>query len=191
MPDTEYPLITCKTQNEWRAWLEENHATQPGVWLRMYKKDSKIPSINYAQALEEALCYGWIDGVRKSYDESSFLQKYTPRRAKSIWSKVNVAHIERLTKAGRMKASGVAAVEAGKADGRWDNAYESAKNLTLPEDFLEILEKEPEAKAFLKTLTKQNKFAIAFRLHQAKKPETRQKRMETFVAMLKEGQKFY
>lgn len=191
MPDTEYPLITCKTQNEWRAWLEENHATQPGVWLRMYKKDSKIPSINYAQALEEALCYGWIDGVRKSYDESSFLQKYTPRRAKSIWSKVNVAHIERLTKAGRMKASGVAAVEAAKADGRWDNAYESAKNLTLPEDFLEILEKEPEAKAFLKTLTKQNKFAIAFRLHQAKKPETRQKRMETFVAMLKEGQKFY
>lgn len=187
----ELSVLAFETQEQWEQWLAENHTQTDGVWLLMYKKDSKIPSINYAQALDEALCYGWIDGMSKSRDAVSFVQKFTPRRAKSIWSERNTKHIERLTGLGKMKPAGFAQVEAAKADGRWDAAYAASRDATIPEDFMTALNKNKKAKAFFETLNKQNLFAIYFRLQSAKKPETRAKRIVTFIEMLAKGEKFY
>jgi uncharacterized protein YdeI (YjbR/CyaY-like superfamily) len=187
----ELPVISFETQQQWEEWLKHNHTQTDGVWLLLYKKNSNIPSINYAQALEEALCYGWIDGIKKSKDTVSFLQKFTPRRAKSIWSEINTKHIERLTAAGKMKPAGMAQVEAAKADGRWDNAYAAGSKATIPEDFMAALNKNKKAKAFFETLNKQNLFAIYFRLQSAKKPETRAKRIATFIDMLAKHEKFH
>lgn len=191
MPDSDFPTISFTSQKEFHAWLDKNHDKADGLWLRLYKKATNIPSITIPEALEEVLCYGWIDGIRHSYDKDSYIQKYTPRRAKSVWSKINVGHIERLTKEGRMKPAGIAAVEAAKADGRWQKAYDSPKDMKVPADFLEMINKDKDAKAFFETLNKQNTFAIAFRLHNAKKPETRVRRMEKFLEMMKNGEKFY
>lgn len=187
----EIPELSFETQQQWEKWLKSNHTQTDGVWLVIYKKNSKIPSINYDQALEEALCYGWIDGIKKSKDEVSFLQKFTPRRAKSIWSEKNTKHIERLTAEGRMKPTGIAQVEAAKADGRWENAYAAGSKATIPEDFMAALKKNKKAQAFFDTLNKQNLFAIYFRLQNAKKPETRAKRITTFIEMLAKQEKFY
>jgi uncharacterized protein YdeI (YjbR/CyaY-like superfamily) len=187
----ELPELAFETQQQWGEWLKQNHTQTDGVWLIIYKKNTNIPSINYAQALEEALCYGWIDGIKKSKDEVSFLQKFTPRRAKSIWSEINTKHIERLTAAGKMKPAGIAQVEAAKADGRWENAYAAGNKATIPEDFMAALNKNKKAKAFFETLNKQNLFAIYFRLQSAKKPETRAKRIATFVDMLARHEKFH
>ncbi|SEW52933.1 YdeI/OmpD-associated family protein [Chitinophaga arvensicola] len=180
-----------ETQQEWEKWLAKNHSQPDGVWLRMYKKETNIPSINYAQALEEALCYGWIDGMAKSVDAQSFIQKFTPRRPKSNWSERNTKHIERLTAAGKMKPSGIAEVEKAKADGRWEQAYAASSNASIPEDFLAALKKNKKAQAFYDTLNKQNLFAIYFRLHSAKKPETRAKRIAEFIAKLERHEKFH
>ncbi|PSL42856.1 uncharacterized protein YdeI (YjbR/CyaY-like superfamily) [Chitinophaga niastensis] len=187
----ELPLLTFETQQEWAHWLEKNHAQPDGVWLRMYKKHTNIVSINYAQALEEALCYGWIDGISKSIDDVSFMQKFTPRRAKSIWSERNTQHIARLTAEGKMKPAGMHEVEKAKADGRWEKAYATSKDATIPEDFMAALNKNKKAKAFFDTLNKQNLFAIYFRLQSAKKPETRANRIKTFIAMLEKQEKFH
>ena len=145
---TDFPIIFFESQDEWRSWLEKNHNVDRGVWLRFYKKGSGITSLNYAQALDEALCYGWIDGQSKTSDEKSYLQKFTQRRARSIWSKRNIEHITRLAEEGKMKPSGLKAAEAAKADGRWDMAYDSPGNMSIPEDFLLELSKDNKAFAF-------------------------------------------
>lgn len=187
----ELPELFFETQQEWEKWLSRHHAQPDGVWLRMYKKETKIPSITYAQALEEALCYGWIDGMSKSVDATSFIQKFTPRRPKSTWSERNTKHIERLTAAGKMKPSGIAEVELAKADGRWEKAYASWSDAGVPEDFMAVLKKNKKAAAFFETLSKPNLYAIYFRLQSAKKPETRAKRIVDFVAMLERHEKFH
>lgn len=188
-PKIEAQVVPFKTQKEWGKWLAKHHATcDEGIWLRMYKKATKIQSIDYAQALEEALCYGWIDGQKKSFDAESWIQKFTPRRKRSVWSKVNIGHIERLTKAGKMHPAGIVQVEAAKADGRWDAAYHSASTMEIPEDFLQELKKDTKAYAFYQTLNKANLYAIFYRLTTAKKPETVEKRKKDILAMLARGE---
>ena len=185
------PIMPFDTANEWRAWLDKNHTMPGGVWLQMYKKYTKIPSIDYAAALDEALCYGWIDGQKKSYDEQSWLQKFTPRRPKSIWSKVNIGHIKRLTKEAKMRPAGLAAVKLAQQDGRWQQAYDSPKNMVMPKDFIAELAKYPGAYSFFTTLNKTNTYAIAWRLQTAKRPETRAKRMKLLVEMMQRGEKLH
>ena len=185
------PVMVFKSAEEWRTWLSNNATVSAGVWLKISKKDAEETSITYAAALQESLCYGWIDGQKKSHDEQAWLQKFCPRRPKSIWSKVNIAHIENLTKAGKMTEEGLKAVAAAKADGRWEAAYDSPSKMTVPDDFIKELNKNKKAIEFYKTLNKANLYAIAFRLHTAKKTETRQKRMGVIIDMLSRGEKFH
>ena len=180
-----------KTPEAFRRWLAKNHASSAGLWVRISKKAAGDKSLSYAEALDEALCYGWIDGQKKPFDERSWLQKFTPRRSKSGWSKLNIQHVERLTKAGSMTPAGLQAVEAAKADGRWEAAYASPKNAVPPEDFLNELAKNKKAKAFFETLNRANIYSIVYRLHAAKKPETRQKRMKTILTMMEQGKAFH
>lgn len=187
----EVQIKSFKTSDEWEKWLDENHTSANGIWLRFFKKASGIKAINYTEALDEALCYGWIDGQAKSYDEQSYLQRFTPRRSKSIWSKRNIEHIARLEKAGKMKPSGWKEVEAAKADGRWDNAYDPPSEMKIPDDFMEELSKNKQALAFFESLNKTNKYAVAWRLQTAKKPETREKRMKIILEMMAKGEKFH
>jgi len=192
MPNkTEIPILGFTSDKEWELWLIKNHANSNGLWLKIFKKDSGSKTVTYAEALDVALCYGWIDGQKKSNDAQSYLQKFTPRRAKSIWSMVNTEHIERLTKAGKMKPAGVKVVEEAKADGRWQKAYSSASKMTIPEDFLKELSKNKKAEAFFKTLNKTNLFSIGFKLQTAKTEETRLKRMKLILDMMKKGTKFH
>ena len=187
----EFKIIAFQSQKKWRGWLSKYHASSNGVWLRLYKKDSGITSINHDMALEEALCFGWIDGQAKKYDEQSYLQKFTPRRKGSIWSKRNTEKVEQFIKEGKIHSSGLAEVEKAKADGRWAKAYDSPANMQIPDDFLKELSKKPKALAFYKTLNKTNLYSIAWRLQTAKKPETRQKRMIAILQMMEEGKKFH
>ena len=188
---SDFETKTFKTPKDFEKWLAKNHATVNGVWLHFYKKDSGKKAINYHEALDEALCYGWIDGQAKGYDDESWIQKFTPRRARSIWSKRNASHIERLTSLGKMKPSGIAEVEKAKGDGRWERAYDSASNMQFPDDFMKALSKNKKMKTFFESLNKANKYAIAWRLQTAKKPETREKRMKTILEMLSKGEKFH
>lgn len=187
----ELPVISFEKAEDWRAWLEENHDRERGIWLRIYKKGTGLPSVNHGTALDEALCYGWIDGQSKSYDKESYLQKFTPRRSRSIWSKINIEHIERLEKEGKMRPAGRKAVEAAKADGRWKAAYDSPKTMEVPEDFIAELSKNEKALAFFCTLNKTNRYAIAWRLQTAKKPETRERRKQVMLEMMARGEKFH
>lgn len=187
----EYPTQSFASVHAWEQWLAENHAKSDGIWLRIFKKESGEETVTYAQALDEALCYGWIDGQKNKLDSDSWIQKFTPRRAKSIWSKRNIEHVERLTNEKRMKPAGFQAYEDAKHDGRIANAYDSPANSTVPDDLLQLLEKDIEAKAFFESLNKANKFAITWRLQTAKKPETRQKRMNIILEMLAKGEKFH
>ena len=180
-----------KTSADFRHWLEKNHTESDGIWLRIFKKDSHEKSLTYAEALDQALCYGWIDGQKKPFDKLSWLQKFTPRRPKSGWSKINTQHVERLIKAGAMTPAGMEAVEAAKTDGRWETAYASSRNATPPEDFLKELSKNQKAEAFFKTLNKANVYSIVYRLETAKKPETREKRMKMILAMMEQGKTFH
>ncbi len=184
----ELPTVSFADQASWREWLEAEHATSNGVWIKMAKKVTGIASINRAQALDEALCYGWIDGQAKPIDEQYWLQKFTPRGKKSIWSKVNRDHIERLSAAGLMQPAGEAEVERAKADGRWDAAYDSPKNATIPDDFQVALDASPTAASFFATLKQSQRYSFLFRIQSAKKPETRSKRIQEFVAMLERGE---
>ncbi|WP_050466864.1 YdeI/OmpD-associated family protein [Herbaspirillum chlorophenolicum] len=179
------------TSADFRDWLESNHAESEGIWLRIFKKDALEKSLTYVEALDQALCYGWIDGQKKSFDKLSWLQKFTPRRPKSGWSKINTQHVERLVNAGAMTSEGMKAVEAAKADGRWDIAYSSSRSASPPEDFLKELSKNKKAEAFFKTLNKANVYSIVYRLETAKKPETREKRMKMILAMMEQGKAFH
>ena len=183
--------LSFKSPLEFRNWLEKNNATSEGIWLRIFKKDSGEKSITYAEALDQSLCFGWIDGQKRAHDAHSWLQKFTPRRAKSGWSKVNTQHAERLVKTGQMTSAGLKAIEAARADGRWNAAYDSPRNATPPEDFLKALDKNRKAKAFFETLNKTNIYSIVYRLQTAKKPETREKRMKLILEMLARGETFH
>lgn len=187
----DYEIIAFTSQAKFRQWLATHGATTQGIWLRIYKKATKIDTVTYAQALDVALCYGWIDGQKKSYDEQSFLQKFTPRRPRSMWSKRNIEHIERLTAAGLMTAAGDAEVEKAKADGRWAAAYDAPSTMQAPDYFLQELKKHPKAKAQFEQLNKTNTYAIAWHLQTAKTNPTRQRRMDKIIAMLNDGQKMY
>lgn len=187
----EIPIRSFATQKDWHNWLDKNFSDKKGIWLRIFNKQSKIKTVTYAEALDEALCYGWIDGQKKKYDEMAYLQKFTLRRERSIWSKRNIEHIKRLTQAGKMQPSGIKEVEKAKGDGRWEQAYDSPANMSAPEDFLRELSKNKEAEAFFNSLNKTNKYAINWRLQTAKKTETREKRMRKILEMLKNGERFH
>jgi len=187
---TELKIVACRSAREFRTWLEKNHAGSDGILLRMYKKDSAIPSLTYAEALDQALCFGWIDGQKNSYDEHSWLQKFTPRRPRSRWSRNNTQHVERLIKSGEMTAAGLKEIDAAKSDGRWETAYTSARNSTIPTDFLRALAQNKKAKAFFKTLNKTNLYAITYRL-QTGKPETRAKRIQSIIERLAREEPFH
>jgi uncharacterized protein YdeI (YjbR/CyaY-like superfamily) len=184
-------ILSFRSSSEFRKWLAANHRQSDGIWLRIFKKDSGSSSITYAEALDEALCFGWIDGQKQLHDESSWRQRFTRRRPKSGWSKINTQHAERLIQAGRMKPAGQAQIDAAKKDGRWTAAYDSPSKSTIPEDFLAVLRKNNKAHAFFESLNKANRYAIAYRLQTAKKPETRQRRMEMILAMLDRGAAFH
>jgi uncharacterized protein YdeI (YjbR/CyaY-like superfamily) len=186
---TDYPILLFQDQSSWAEWLEQHHATERGLWLRMFRTASGLRSIMHAEALEVALCYGWIDGQARSYDADSWLQKFTPRGKRSVWSKRNREHIERLSASGRMQPAGLEAVEAAKADGRWERAYDSPGTATVPEDLRIALEEHPDARAFFDTLRGADRYAILHRIQTAVKPETRARRIAQFVDMLERGEK--
>ncbi len=185
--NTNYPIKAFEDTQKWREWLVKNHSKTNGIWMRIYKKGSGVGTVSYQEALEQALCFGWIDGQKKTYDELSFIQKFTPRRSKSLWSKRNREIIAKLTEAGVMTPAGVAEVTRAKSDGRWDAAYDKPSEMVVPDYFLEELRKHPKAFAFFNTLNKTNTYAIAWRLQTAKKEETRKRRQDTFIAMLLAG----
>ncbi len=190
-PDVTLPVLLFEQTQDWETWLERNHAGSAGLWLRLAKKASALQSVSYQQAIEVALCYGWIDGQKRSYDEVSWLQKFTPRRPGSIWSKINREKAVALMEEGRMKPAGLAAVTRAKENGRWDAAYASQSVATAPDDFQAALAQSPEAAAFFATLNSVNRNAILFRIQTAKKPETRQRRIEQFIRMLEEHEMIY
>ncbi len=176
---------------EWHAWLRKHHAKNTGVWLRIGKKNSGMVTVSYDEAVETALCHGWIDAIRKAYDGLSFVQRFTPRKPRSIWSQVNRERVLALIKAGAMMPAGLAAVEVAKANGEWDRAYSPGSTITEPKDLLAELRKNPRAKAFYRELNAQNRFAILHRLEKSAKPETRAKRLAKFVEMLERGERIY
>ena len=184
--DTD-PVIPFESPAAWEAWLAHNHTTSSGVWVKMAKKASGIPTVTHAEALDVALCYGWIDGQRNRFDDVWFLQRFTPRRARSTWSKINCAKVEKLIEEARMQPAGLGEIERAKADGRWDAAYDAQSKATVPPDLQQALDDNPAAAAFFATLNSQNRFAILYRIQDAKKPETRTRRIEKFIAMLNEG----
>jgi uncharacterized protein YdeI (YjbR/CyaY-like superfamily) len=184
-------IAAFESAREFEQWLAKNHAESTGIWLRFFKKNSSVLSVSYDEALDAAICFGWIDGQLKKHDEKSWLRKFTPRRPKSVWSKRNRAHAERLITGGKMQAAGLREVEAAKQDGRWQAAYDSASEMEIPDDFVKELAKNKRAKAFFETLNRANVYAIVWRLQTAKKPETRQKRLATILAMLAKEQKFH
>jgi uncharacterized protein YdeI (YjbR/CyaY-like superfamily) len=188
LKSTELPTLPFESKKKFADWLAKNHDKSAGLWLKIAKKATGISTVTYAEALDVALCYGWIDGQKGSFDEQYFLQKFTPRRPKSIWSKINVEKVEALIASGEMKPSGLKVVEAAKQDGRWAAAYASQKNIVVPADFQSALEKNKKAKAFFETLTGSKRYSFLFRIETAKKAETREKRIRQFVEMLAKGE---
>ncbi len=184
MPEIR-PVKTFTTAVEFRQWLARHHAKSAGIWLRIARKHAGRKTVSYAEALDEALCFGWIDGQKARCDEDFWLQKFTPRRTKSLWSKRNREHIARLIKEKRMTPAGLAAVDAAIADGRWDSAYDSGRTTEVPEDFITELKEDKTAYAFFLTLNKANTYAIAWRLQTAKRPETRHRRKAQLLAQMK------
>lgn len=187
----DLPIIPFASQQRWEAWLDEHHASSKGLWLKLAKKDTGIDTVSHAEALDSALCCGWIDGQRDSLDQAYYLQKFTPRGRRSRWSKINCGKVEELIRQGRMKPAGLAEVERAKQDGRWDAAYEGQRNATVPEDLQRELDQNPEALAFFTTLNSVNRYAILYRVHDAKRPETRARRIAQFITMLNEHKKLY
>ncbi len=179
--------VFFQTAGEFRGWLDENHDKELEIWVKFNKKSSGKGGMNRTEALDEVLCFGWIDGIVKSFDEDSFIQRYTPRTKKSMWSKINTANIERLTKEGRMRESGLREVERAKADGRWGAAYDSPINSKIPEDFTEQLKKNKKAEVFFGGLNKTSLFMIAYRLQTAKTSETRERRIKDIIDKLEAG----
>jgi len=181
---SDYQVLTFEDSNSWLAWLTNNHQGADGIWLRMYKKATGLPTVTYAEALDAALCYGWIDGQRKSYDEQSFIQKFTPRRKNSLWSKRNIEYVARLQAAGLMTPAGQAEIDRAMADGRWDAAYDKPSEMTTHEDLLLALEKQPIAQRYYESLNKSNRYTIAWKLQTAKTVETRQRRLKKIIDAL-------
>lgn len=189
MPEpNEHRTHAFETPAKLRKWLKENHASETQLWLKIFKKDSGQKTISWKEAVIEALCWGWIDGIKKSFDDQAYLQRLTPRRKGSGWSRINREHVEKLIADGKMEEPGLVHVRAAKADGRWNAAYAPASKMTMPEDFLEALECNPKAKKYYSTLSKTKLYSIAYRLRTAKKPETRKKHFDKFLGMLKNGE---
>lgn len=189
MPEPDSAKIRAfSTPKDLGRWLEMNHATESELWVRIFKKKSSIPSVTWDDVVVESLCWGWIDGIKKSIDDQAYLQRITPRKARSNWSKRNRGHVERLIIEERMTESGLVHVRAAQADGRWEKAY-AVSEMKVPADFLAALESQPEARQFFETLTKSSRYVIAYGLTSAKKPETRQRRFAKFIDMLARKEK--
>jgi len=188
---SEAEVLTFTKPEDFRKWLAKNHAVSKGIWVRFFKKSSAKKGIAYAEALDEALCYGWIDSQVKKYGADSYIQKFSPRGPNSIWSKRNREHVARLIKTKRMKPAGLTHIHTAKKDGRWEGAYDSPANMEIPPDFLQALKKNKKAEVFFKTLNRANLYAIGWRLQTAKKPETRARRMAAILTQLKAGNKFH
>jgi uncharacterized protein YdeI (YjbR/CyaY-like superfamily) len=191
MKSTELPTLPFESEKKFADWLAKQHNKSGGVWVKISKKRTGIPSVTYHEALDVALCYGWIDGQKKGFDDKYWLQKFTPRGSKSIWSKINTEKAEKLTAKGEMKPAGLKAIELAKQDGRWAAAYESQSVIAIPEDFQSALEENKKAKAFFATLNSANRYSFLFRIQTAKKAETRARRISQFVEMLERGEKFH
>ncbi len=187
----ELPVHLFPGPVELEGWLEENHDSAAGVWLKIAKKGAPEPSVTYAEALELALCFGWIDSQKRGLDETHFLQRFTPRRPRGRWSKTNRAKAEALIESGRMRPTGLAEVEAAKADGRWEAAYDGQRTAEVPDDLQRALDATPVAREFFQGLDSANRYAVIYRLNDAKKPETRERRLRKFVAMLERGEKIH
>jgi uncharacterized protein YdeI (YjbR/CyaY-like superfamily) len=183
----ELPILAFADQAAWESWLEAHHAGPAGVWLKFAKKGSPTATTNYAEALEVALCFGWIDGQVARYDEHFYLQRFTPRRARSKWSRINREKATALIEAGRMRPAGLAHVEAAQADGRWDDAYAPASQATVPPDMQQALDAHPEAARFFATLTGSRRYAFLYRLHHVKRPQSRAQRIADYIARLSAG----
>jgi uncharacterized protein YdeI (YjbR/CyaY-like superfamily) len=187
----DLPIISFASRDGWEAWLDEHHADSDGLWLKIAKKGSGIESVTQPEALEVALCYGWIDSQAKTFDGDYWLQRFTPRSPRSKWSRVNRQKVEKLIEAGRMKPAGLREVERARSDGRWEAAYEAQSRATVPDDLRRDLEKSKVAREFFDTLDSRNRYAILHRIQDAKKPQTRARRIEKYVAMLNEEKKIY
>jgi uncharacterized protein YdeI (YjbR/CyaY-like superfamily) len=187
MPRDDLPILQFADRHAWARWLEDEHDASPGVWLKIAKKATGIATVTHPEALEEAICYGWIDGQRAPHDESFFLQRFTPRSKRSKWSQINRDKATSLIEQNRMKPAGLAQVEAAKADGRWEAAYAPQSSQAIPEDFRQALEENPAAYEFFKTLRGARRYSFLYRIQDAKRPETRARRIKEFVAMLAEG----
>jgi uncharacterized protein YdeI (YjbR/CyaY-like superfamily) len=187
----ELPILLFAGPREFEAWLEENGESSEGLWLKIAKKGAPEASVTYAEALELALCFGWIDSQKRGLDETHFLQRFTPRRPRGRWSRINREKSEALIADGRMRAAGLAQVEAAKADGRWEAAYEGQRTAKVPEDLQREIDANPAAKEFFEGLDSANRYAIVYRVNDAKKPETRERRLRQFVAMLERGEKIH
>ncbi len=187
----DLPILVFRDQKTWAAWLTKNHGKSSGVWLRMAKKASGLPSVSHSEALNVALCYGWIDGQARSADENTWVQKFIPRAKKSIWSKINRQKALALIEAGQMRPAGLAEIERAKKDGRWEAAYDSPRGATVPDDLQAALDGNARAKAFFTTLNGQNRYAILFRIQTTKKADTRSRKIQQFVDMLARGEKLH
>jgi uncharacterized protein YdeI (YjbR/CyaY-like superfamily) len=187
----DLPILLFGTPADLEQWLEQNHAGSPGLWLKIAKKGSGVESVNYAQALELALCFGWIDSQKRGFDERFFLQRFTPRRPRGKWSLINREKAEALIASSAMRPAGLAEVEAAKADGRWEAAYAGQRTAKVPEDLQRELDRSDAAREFFATLDSANRYAILYRLQEAKKPETRERRLRKFIAMLERGEKIH
>ncbi|TGK20747.1 bacteriocin-protection protein [Leptospira fluminis] len=190
MPKQDEQLeLHFSSRKEWEKWLKQNHGSSPGIWVKLSKKQSGIPSVSYEEALEVALCYGWIDGQKKPFDSEYWLQKFTLRKPKSIWSLKNREKAEELFSTGKIKPAGLKAIEEAKRNGAWDKAYASSSKIVVPEDFQKALEQNKKAEKFFETLDKTNRYAILFRIHNVKKAETRTRKIREFIEMLEQGKK--
>lgn len=185
------PTLTFDSAAHWEAWLGEHFTDTHGIWMKIAKKASGVASVSYQEAVEVALCFGWIDGLKRAHDDTYFVQKFTPRRARSIWSKRNIGIVAELTAAGRMQPSGLAEVERAQADGRWAAAYDSPKDMELPADFLAAVQRNPVALATLSKLSRTNTYSIAWRLATVKTPAGRQRRFDALLDMLERGETFH
>jgi uncharacterized protein YdeI (YjbR/CyaY-like superfamily) len=184
-------IVAFESAEAFEAWLGENHAASLGVWLKLRKKGLGVVALDYAQALDVALCYGWIDGQKAKFDDLWWLQRFTPRKPSSKWSKINRDKVAALIEQGRMRPPGQAEIDRAEADGRWAAAYDGSKTATVPDDLATALATDPAAAAFFETLDRQNRYAILYRIHDAKKAETRARRIEKYVAMLAKGEKLH
>jgi uncharacterized protein YdeI (YjbR/CyaY-like superfamily) len=184
-------VVLFASKKDWAAWLKKNHRQSAGVWLRIAKKNSGLQSVSYKEALEVALCYGWIDGQKKPESNAAWLQRFVPRGARSLWSKINREAALALIASGQMKAAGLEAIEAAKQNGRWDTAYDSAKGATVPSDFQAALDANRRAKAFFETLDRANRYAVLWRIQTVKRAETRARKIEQFIAMLEKEEKIH